>query len=368
MARRARVTPRFLVRKGPRFYWQPPKYLRQLGLEPERLPDDPTAAWARAEILNARTDQVRAGRQRPLEIAPGPETGTGAWLIHKWAGDITDGNTPGASPEWRRLAERTRHDYRRHLVALREIFGSHLITSLTPRVVFAYRNKLSDPNTGLMPRQNRYRLQVLQALLAYAVQIGELPSNPASKMRLVSNPPRRAFWTDADVERFLAADPPPSIRLALMLGLWTGQRQADVLSLRWSDISAHGWITLEQRKSRRAGRAAKRVAVPISHALAAELVRVDRRGVQVVLSESTKRPYRPDHFQARVARGHQASRPRRAPVPRSAPVGCGALGRGRMRGGRDRQLDRALDRRYQDDPGYVLRADPEGRLGCPGQT
>jgi hypothetical protein len=27
-----RLTPRFLVKKGDRLYWQPPKYLRELGL------------------------------------------------------------------------------------------------------------------------------------------------------------------------------------------------------------------------------------------------------------------------------------------------------------------------------------------------
>jgi integrase len=80
--------------------------------------------------------------------------------------------------------------------------------------------------------------------------------------------------------RFLAANPPSSMRLALMLGLWTGQRQADILNLRWSDIS-DGWVTLEQRKSRRAGRAAKRVEIPISQSLAAELARIERVGARI---------------------------------------------------------------------------------------
>lgn len=73
---------------------------------------------------------------------------------------------------------------------------------------------------------------------------------PGTKLRLTSNPPRRAYWTEEALEQVLAVDPPPSIRLALMLGLWTGQRQADVLHMRWSDIS-DGWIAIEQRKSRR---------------------------------------------------------------------------------------------------------------------
>jgi hypothetical protein len=237
MRREHRATPRFLVRKGARLYWQPPKYLRQLGLAPERLPDDTMAAWRRAETLNAHADVVRArGGQRVTPVAtPGLKRGTVSWLIQRWAGDVTDKNTPRSSPEWRRLAVRTREDYRRYLLELRKTFGVHPLAALTPRVCHAFKRKLSDPVTGLLSRSSRYRLQVLQSLLAYAVSIGELSVNPAAKLRLTGNPPRRAYWTDADVERFLAANPPASIRLALMLGLWTGQRQADVLHLRWAD-------------------------------------------------------------------------------------------------------------------------------------
>jgi integrase len=180
-----------------------------------------------------------------------------------------------------------------------------------------------------MTRANRYQMQVLQTLLAFAVRMGELEANPASKLRLSSNPPRRAYWTEESVAQFLAADPPPSIRLALMLGLHTGQRQADILHLRWSDIT-DGWITLEQRKSRRAGRTAKRVAIPIGQVLAAELAKVERGGVQVVISETTRRPYRENHFRHvwRAATvkagldGLQFLDLRRAAVVRMAEAGC----------------------------------------------
>jgi integrase len=303
--RHAKLTPRFLVRRGSRYYFSPPRYLRDLGVQLERLPDDPIEARRVCEALAERADAVRSQAKRASRVAKGtpptpanlnPHTpGTVAWLIRRWAGDIDDRNTPGASPEWRRLSERTRLDYRRHLMTLRDLFGKHRLSGITPRVVHAYAAKLSDSATGLIPRQNRYRLQVLQALLAYGVRVGALESNSATKLRLPANPPRRAYWTDADVARFLAADPPPSIRLALMLGRNTGQRQADVLVLRWSDIS-DGWITLEQRKSRRAGRAGKRVAIPISRELQSELDRAPRGGAYVVTSEATGRPYRPDHF------------------------------------------------------------------------
>ena len=305
--RNAKLSPRYLVHKGDRWYWQPPNYLRELGLVPERLPDDPLEARRRAEALGERADAIRLAAKRQSRIKPegtpaaatalNPHPpGTVAWLIRRFAGDVSDRNTPGSSPDWRRLSERTRQDYRGHLLALRELFGKYRLTALTPRVVHAYKAKLSDPDTGLLSRQHRYVLQVLQALLAYGVRIGALESNPAARLRLTSNPPRRTYWTDQDVERFLAANPLPSLRIALMLALETGQRQADVLSIKWSDIS-DGWLTIEQRKSRRAGRAAKRVAIPISRELAAELDQAPRLGDFIVTSETTGRPYKPNHFQ-----------------------------------------------------------------------
>jgi integrase len=250
-------------------------------------------------------------------------------LIQRWAGDISDKNTPGSSPEWRRLAVRTREDYRRYLLELRKTFGPHPLDALTPRVVHAFKRKLSDPVTGLLSRSNLYRIKVLQALLAYAVSIGELATNPAARMRLIGIPPRRAYWTDAHVEQFLAANPPPSIRLALMLGLWTGQRQADILHLRWSDIT-DGWITLERRKGRRPGRPAKRVTIPIGEALRAELARAEHVAPEVLIAESTGRPYLVDFFQrawrAATIRagldGLQFLDLRRSAVVRLATAGC----------------------------------------------
>jgi integrase len=342
--RNAKLTPRFLVRRDGRLYFSPPRYLRDLGITLERLPDDPLEARRRAEALGAQADAARLAARRTTRAAKGhPATaadhnpyppGTVSWLIRRWAGDIDDRNTPGASPEWRRLADRTRRDYRGHLQALRELFGRYPLTALTRRAIHAYKSKLSDPATGLMSRQRRYDLQVLQALCAYGVAIGSLASNPATKLRLPGNPPRRAYWTEENVAQFLAADPPPSIRLALMLGLWTGQRQADILNLRWSDMSVdregRSWISLEQRKSRRAGRTAKRVEIPISETLAAELAKADRTSVYVVSHATTGRPYHQKYFRdvwrtatlkARLD-GLQFLDLRRSAVVRLAEAGC----------------------------------------------
>jgi integrase len=72
------------------------------------------------------------------------------------------------------------------------------------------------------------------------------------------------------------------------------------------------------------------VAVPISAALAAELALVKRAGVQVIVAESTGRPYRPDHFRHEWREatkragldGLQFLDLRRSAVVRLAEAGC----------------------------------------------
>jgi hypothetical protein len=109
--RNARLTARFLVKEGTRYRWQPPRYPRELGLVPERLPDDPLEARRRAEALSERADTIRlqARRQARAGTKGTPAAtadlnqfpiGSVSWLIRKYAGDISDPNAPGASPHF----------------------------------------------------------------------------------------------------------------------------------------------------------------------------------------------------------------------------------------------------------------------------
>src|SRR5204862_6062218 len=73
------------------------------------------------------------------------------------------------------------------------------------------------------------------------------------------------------------------IKLALMLALWTGQRQGDLLRLPWSSYDG-SHIRLRQSKSGR------RIAMPAGAPLKAPLDATERRG-PLILTNSYGRPW-----------------------------------------------------------------------------
>jgi integrase len=126
-------------------------------------------------------------------------------------------------------------------------------------------------------RQGNMRLQVLSILLGFARELGEVAENSALRHRRFKLTKRNAYWSSDDVARFMASASPP-LRLALMLGLWTGQREADVLHMRWSDIK-DGWLAIRQRKTK------KLVSLPIGAPLASYLAATPRSGIVILLGE-----------------------------------------------------------------------------------
>ncbi|WP_081505892.1 tyrosine-type recombinase/integrase [Azospirillum lipoferum] len=83
--------------------------------------------------------------------------------------------------------------------------------------------------------------------------------------------------------------------LAVRLALDIGQRQGDILALKWSDYDGTAF-SLVQGKTKHALR------VPVTPAMQALLGKLKRDAVQVIVSEATGRPYQKFHF------GHEFAR------------------------------------------------------------
>ena len=134
--------------------------------------------------------------------------------------------------------------------------------AFSPRVVAAYRASLTPG------RQGNMRLQVLSMLLGYGREIGMVSENAALRHRRFKLAKRDAYWSDDAIATFKGSpNVPATMKLALMLGLWTGQREADVLHMRWTDIK-DGWLTLRQRKT------GKVVTLPVGKPLADYLAQI----------------------------------------------------------------------------------------------
>lgn len=162
------------------------------------------------------------------------------------------------------LAERTRKDYRRLLRVIDSEFGDFPVVALEDRRTrgefLAWRERLAIKSR----RQADYAFAVLARTLSWAYDRGLVPVNPCERPgRLYRAARAENVWSDADETAF-HAKAPAHLRLALTLALWTGQRQGDLLRLKWAAFDGET-IRLRQRKTKVS------VAIPVGAPLKAAL-------------------------------------------------------------------------------------------------
>lgn len=120
------------------------------------------------------------------------------------------------------------------------------------------------------PRKADFAWSVLARLLSFGKDRGLLPINPCEGGgRLYKADRTDRVWQDAQVAIFLS-HATPELALAMILALWSGQRQGDLLRLPWSAYDGRH-IRLKQSKSGR------RVVIPVGEPLRVLLDRTERR-------------------------------------------------------------------------------------------
>jgi integrase len=97
---------------------------------------------------------------------------------------------------------------------------------------------------------------VLARILSVAKDRGLIDANPCEKGGRIYKADRaEKIWSLECIRQFLAVAS-PELRLALVLGLWSGQRQGDLLKLCWANYDGAA-IRLRQSKT------GKRVTIPV---------------------------------------------------------------------------------------------------------
>lgn len=174
-----------------------------------------------------------------------------------------------AAPEFTTdIRESTRTEYKRHIEPMREKWADIPIEGITKRVVRAYRDSLADK-----PPKANSALAVLTTLLNYAVETEMIETNPASSVKGIKHKTEGwKPWPLPALQRF-ARDAKDPARIAFCLALFTGQRRADVLAMRWDAITQDGCIIVKQEKK---GEDADPLTIPIHPRLQIELERVRR--------------------------------------------------------------------------------------------
>ncbi len=188
-------------------------------------------------------------------------------------------------PEFRlKLAPRTQQLYRGYLDEMRTRWGDLPFRAFDAGSVEEIKAEFQD-----RPRKANQFIALFRILLGYAVKLRLLHVNPALRPEMLPTPPRTQVWSYAEENAFLKAAP-PSLRLAMMLLIYTAQRPSDVLGMTKGRVSEHDgrlWIILRQQKT------GELIEVPL-HDRLAPLVRsrlADDSGGLLLVPSPTGKPW-----------------------------------------------------------------------------
>jgi len=196
-----------------------------------------------------------------------------------------------ASGEFQGLADVTRKGYIWHIKRIEKEFGDFPLAALTDRRTrgefLAWRDRVAT-SSGL--RLADYSWMVLARVLSWSLDRGLVLANPCTRGGRLHRATRRDnIWTAEDEAAFLTTAA-PHLHLPLILALWTGQRQGDLLRLPWSAYDGKH-IRLRQSKT------GARVVIPVGTQLKAALDATVKRST-LILTNHMGRPWTPHGFQS----------------------------------------------------------------------
>ena len=195
-----------------------------------------------------------------------------------------------ASQDFLGLRERTRADYIKQIEKIEQKFGDAPVKALAdPRtrgIFMDWRDELALRSK----RQADYAWTVLARVLSWAKDRGKITVNPCERGGRVYHGTRVDFvWSVEDEAAFLE-HAPAHLHVPLLLALWTGQRQGDLLRLPWS---AYNGASIRLRQSKTGAR----IEIPVGAPLKAALDAAKRHG-PIMLTTTDARPWTPDGFRA----------------------------------------------------------------------
>lgn len=264
-----------------RWYWIPSKSAHALGFRSAALGNDLHEARAAAERLNEQLDAERKRTVTPENV----EQGSVKDLIARYR----------KSDSYTKKALETRKGYADRLARIEAKAGKLNAKAIRrPHLVQTYE-KLKEK---YRPAMAASMMRVWCILMKHAYDIGWAEHNYGAEINIEAPQSRRVVWTPEELALFIScanALGAPSVALAARLAYDSGQRPTDVLRLTWSQWEGSGfWVT--QSKT------GEKVFAPVSPELAAELSAMTKEGIYLVLTESTKRPYKRHHFAHEFAR------------------------------------------------------------------
>ena len=241
----------------------------------ERLSEDRRARYKRVQEINGALSQIGAVRKRLAA------EGSMADLIELYK----------SSPEWKRLAARTRDQYGRYLDWWGIDYGDLPVSEIDREFILEARDALSSK-----PRTADFTIQVLSRLLSFAVDRPrrfQLQINPAARIGKLADPAGYKPWPDNLLmsARRKAAD---ELRWVIDIARFTGLRGSDLVLLTWGQWNGRGFEIPAIEKSD------EPLWVPAGPELRAVVAEIPKRAT-VVLTTRTGRAWKPTHLRHRIA-------------------------------------------------------------------
>jgi integrase len=202
-----------------------------------------------------------------------------------------------ASSEFTRLSASTRDGYLRHLRRIEDEFGTMPLEAVEDRRARgkfkSWRDTMAD-----RPRTADYAWTVLARVLSVAKDRGLIAVNVCERGgRLYETNRTEIIWTAEHISKFCAVASEP-LQFALLLALWTGQRQGDLVRLTWMQYDG-GKIRLRQGKSR----GKRRVVIPVGPPLKTALDgRRPAKAEGAILRNTLGEPWTTDGFKTSWAK------------------------------------------------------------------
>lgn len=184
-----------------------------------------------------------------------------------------------ASPEYERLKERTKSDYNKVFnylkpldnVRLRSIDGPY-ISRVKAKAFKKHKRTFAN-----------YCITMFSILFNWGIEPGHTKSNPAEKVKKIKRPKdarevnRR--WHEYEINTVLK-HAEQNLKIAIALGVYTGLREGDVVSLPLSGIT-------ETKIHTRQGKNGEKITIPIHRDLKAYIIKAkkmpNRKAVTIVM-------------------------------------------------------------------------------------
>jgi integrase len=162
--------------------------------------------------------------------------------------------------EYKDLGDKSKRAYDGYLKLIEAKFGSMPIGALEDKRVRGdfkeFRDSFSDT-----PRKADYVWTTIARVLSVAKDRGKIAVNVCERGgRLYELDRSEIVWTAEDIRAFCGVAS-VELQAALLLALWTGQRQGDLLRLTWKDYDGT-YIRMRQSKGR-GGKGRRRVTIPV---------------------------------------------------------------------------------------------------------